>query len=197
MTVTTTQAQAPPTDDELAALARRRDANGRVPIEAENAFAQLHQRHVRALTAFLAAKGGRNAVDDLLQETWIRVWEHLPAGYRGGNFRAWVFEIARNLLIDHVRKRRPEPIGDREFGIVDRRAGAPDAPVLEGERAEALKGCLKTLAPEAAAVVRSRLIDESYEEICRKFGWKSSDRAHKLFHMAKKQLETCLKRALK
>lgn len=197
MTVTITQAQAVPTDDELATLARRRDANGRAPIEAETAFAQLHERHARALAAFLAARSGRDQVDDLLQETWTRVWEHLPDGYRGGNFRAWVIEIARHLFIDHVRKRRPEPIGGREFGIIDHRSAAADGPLLERERAEALAKCLKSLAPEAASVVRSRLRDESYEEICRKFGWKSTAQAHKLFHMAKKQLQSCLERALK
>jgi RNA polymerase sigma factor (sigma-70 family) len=197
MTVKFAQAQAAPTDDELAALARRREADGRAPADAEDAFARLRERHLRALASYLAARGGRHDVDDLLQDTWVRVWEHLPTGFRGGNFRAWVFEIARHLLVDHVRKRRPDPIGNREFAVGGGRTGSPEAIVLERERAEALNGCLKLLAPEAATVVRARLHDESYEEICRKFGWKSTGQAHKLFHMAKKELQTCLERKLK
>ncbi|MCA9061406.1 MAG: sigma-70 family RNA polymerase sigma factor [Planctomycetaceae bacterium] len=42
--------------------------------------------------------------EDLIQETLLRVyraaWDYLPTG----TFRGWLFRIARNLLIDHVRR---------------------------------------------------------------------------------------------
>ena len=32
--------------------------------------------------------------EDLHQKVWVRVWGHLPDGFRGGNFRAWLFQVA-------------------------------------------------------------------------------------------------------
>jgi hypothetical protein len=48
MTATNTQDQPAPTDDELAALACRREENGRAPAAALAAFEQLHKRHANS-----------------------------------------------------------------------------------------------------------------------------------------------------
>jgi RNA polymerase sigma-70 factor (ECF subfamily) len=50
--------------------------------------------------------GRRDGVDDLVQETWLRVLER-GRSYNGeSRFEPWLFAIARNLAIDHTRKRR-------------------------------------------------------------------------------------------
>jgi RNA polymerase sigma-70 factor (ECF subfamily) len=50
--------------------------------------------------------GRRDSVDDLVQETWLRVLER-GRSYDGySRFEPWLFAIARNLTIDHLRKRR-------------------------------------------------------------------------------------------
>ncbi len=184
-----------PTDDEMAARAARRDPKGRAPRAAEEAFAGLYERYGRALVVFLGARTHRDDRDDLQQEVWTRVWVHLPGGYRGGNFRAWVFEIARNVVTDHVRKRRPGALGDGDERLTDGRAIAPDARLVDRERVEALRRCLERLSSEAAEIVRARLGGDDYSEVCRRLGL-SSNRAYKLFHTAKEQLQPCLERAL-
>ena len=48
----------------------------------------------------------RDPVDDLVQETWLRVLER-GGSYNGrSRFEPWLFAIARNLTLDHLRKRR-------------------------------------------------------------------------------------------
>jgi RNA polymerase sigma-70 factor (ECF subfamily) len=50
--------------------------------------------------------GRRDSVDDLVQETWLRVLERGRSYDGHSRFEPWLFAIARNLTIDHLRKRR-------------------------------------------------------------------------------------------
>ena len=64
---------------------------------------QYQYRLVRYLIYLL---GRRDGVDDLVQETWLRVLER-GSSYDGrSRFEPWLFAIARNLAIDHMRKKR-------------------------------------------------------------------------------------------
>jgi RNA polymerase sigma-70 factor (ECF subfamily) len=69
------------------------------------AFQVLYERHRRAVFTFLLrSTGDRATAEDLLQETFLRVFTHRE-GYRAtAGFRTWLFTIARHLLIDRFRK---------------------------------------------------------------------------------------------
>ncbi len=64
---------------------------------------QYQYRLVRYLIYLL---GRRDEVDDLVQETWLRVLERGRSYDGHSRFEPWLFTIARNLTIDHMRKRR-------------------------------------------------------------------------------------------
>lgn len=71
------------------------------------ALDELILRHRRALHGYLRNMTGSAAeADDLFQETWMRVMRN-PGSFRGGAFNAWLWRIARNLLIDRLRCRKP------------------------------------------------------------------------------------------
>lgn len=66
----------------------------------------LVTRHQQSLLGFFFTNTrDRQLAEDLSQETFLRVfdqaWDYLPRGL----FRGWMFRIARNLLIDNVRRR--------------------------------------------------------------------------------------------
>ena len=64
-------------------------------------------RYQGPLHGYLRAMSGSAAdADDLFQETWMRVIRN-PGSFRGGAFNAWLWRIARNLLIDRLRRRKP------------------------------------------------------------------------------------------
>lgn len=65
--------------------------------------AQYQYRLVRYLIYLL---GSRDPVDDLVQETWLRVLERGRTYDGRSRFEPWLFTIARNLAIDSMRKRR-------------------------------------------------------------------------------------------
>jgi RNA polymerase sigma-70 factor (ECF subfamily) len=43
---------------------------------------------------------------DLVQETFMRLYEKIQSYRSGGNFQAWLMQIARNLSIDFLRKNK-------------------------------------------------------------------------------------------
>lgn len=56
--------------------------------------------------AFLRRKGFTyEEADDLTQETLIRAYQHL-SGFRGLSMAAWLYRIASNVAVDHLRKQR-------------------------------------------------------------------------------------------
>lgn len=72
----------------------------------EAAFEQLVQRHQSPLIGFFHRQlRDWQLAEDLSQETLLRIhataWDYLPRGI----FKAWMYRIARNLLIDTTRRR--------------------------------------------------------------------------------------------
>jgi RNA polymerase sigma-70 factor (ECF subfamily) len=68
--------------------------------------ALVEQYQFRLVRYLIYLLGHRDPVDDLVQETWLRVLEH-GSSYNGrSRFEPWLFTIARNLTLDHLRKRR-------------------------------------------------------------------------------------------
>jgi RNA polymerase sigma factor (sigma-70 family) len=180
-----------PSDESLAEAIARRGQSDQAWQTARDACEQLYLRHGRLLLAFLSSRVRRSDLEDTHQAVWKLVWQHLPSSFAGGSFRAWLYRIARNLVIDQGRKKRPELFGETEPALPARDGNHTE----RAEREEILRGCLNGLAPELAELVRARLSGETYDDICRRLDLRP-DRAHKLFHQAKAQLQTCVQRAM-
>jgi RNA polymerase sigma-70 factor (ECF subfamily) len=71
-------------------------------------IAGLYERHRQQVFRFLYYRlGDAEAAEDLTSEVFVRMLRGLNS-YRPGNvpFRAWLFQIARNLAIDYYRAQR-------------------------------------------------------------------------------------------
>jgi DNA-directed RNA polymerase specialized sigma24 family protein len=97
-----------PTDDDLAARAARRD---------RAAFDRLIDRHDRPLAAWLLRRLSRDDAEDLLPHVLFKAWR--TAGtFTGGNYRTWLFQVARSGLADWVgRHGRPASDHALEHGL--------------------------------------------------------------------------------
>jgi RNA polymerase sigma-70 factor (ECF subfamily) len=71
-----------------------------------SAFKQLYPRFVNQIYAYVAYKvGGKQDTEDLVSETFLRALEKIKTfEYRGeGSFKAWLFQIARYVVMEHYR----------------------------------------------------------------------------------------------
>lgn len=118
----------------------------------EELVGQYQYRLTRYLIYLL---GTRDGVDDLVQETWLRVLER-GSSYDGrSRFEPWLFTIARNLAIDTMRRRRIFSLDSKDDEAEREPAArmpASDAPspfalAARTEDAERLAGSLEALQP--------------------------------------------------
>lgn len=78
----------------------------------EDAYGALVQRYQRRLTAFLGQLvGDIELARELSQEAFIRAWSALERFDPRYRFSTWLFRIAHNLGIDHLRRRRLQTVG--------------------------------------------------------------------------------------
>jgi len=110
--------------------------------------------------------------DDLFQQTWIRVIKNIRRFDAKRNFDAWLFAVARNLSIDHLRRYRPESLEEPrgEGGTLSDRLPLPGLgpldQVLRSEQAVRVKMALDSQPPVYREVLSLRFEEEmKLEEI--------------------------------
>ena len=93
-------------------LAISETAGGELAGDADTAIRQLYASHAQALHRYVERFCPDQAsADDIVQETFIRAWRHLPLLSSGDRpVRPWLYRVARNLLIDADRAARSRPI---------------------------------------------------------------------------------------
>jgi RNA polymerase sigma-70 factor (ECF subfamily) len=145
--------------DELSVAMRFADGDCR-------AFEQLltvYWRPVLALSTRLLHDS--EAADDVAQETFLRVWIN-RAEIQPGQLRAYIFRVARNLVIDETRKR-----GVRAQAIGIPLPMPPDRVVERAEQHDAIRHALDALPPRRReAFMLAYLHELSYKEAAEVLG---------------------------
>jgi RNA polymerase sigma-70 factor (ECF subfamily) len=158
-----------------------------VPVGLEADVAQLRRGDLDALSALITRYQNRlyrfllrlvhdkSEAEDLFQQTWVHVAEKIRHFDPNRNFDAWLFTVARNLAIDHLRRVRPasldQPVSEDESQgtAADRLVANDPAPldrVLANERATRLGTALDDLPIVYREVMTLRFEEEmKIEEI--------------------------------
>jgi RNA polymerase sigma-70 factor, ECF subfamily len=143
----------PELDELTIARAQRGD------MKAKRALVERYQRPVFALVSrLLRGRADSGLVEDIAQETFLRVFRALPRFDRNGPARlsTWILTIASHRSIDELRRRRldtrPMEVGERDLQSSDRADEATERKVL----AVLIQNAVETLTPEyqAAFVLR-------------------------------------------
>ncbi|MBS1262438.1 MAG: ECF RNA polymerase sigma-E factor [Calditrichaeota bacterium] len=155
------------TDEELMALVQQDD---------EIAFELLVERYQHPLMTFISRfLGAGSHTQDVLQETYIRVWRHRHHYKTVARFSTWVYTIAGNLSKTELRRqkiRRMVPIRTGGESPEDESVDVEDPGPATDERArrnEIRRRVNQEMQrlPDAyrAAVILRDLQNKSYEEI--------------------------------
>ncbi|MFD0783496.1 sigma-70 family RNA polymerase sigma factor [Micromonospora azadirachtae] len=118
---------------------------------------QIFEERSGALLRFLRRINSDrpHIVEDLLQETMLKVWRHIgEVASRGDHIQPWLFTIARNVSADETRQRRRRPqefSGDRDLQECPGSADPMDLVVATESMLEAYRN----LSPER----RSALVE--------------------------------------
>ncbi|MGI8906830.1 MAG: RNA polymerase sigma factor [Candidatus Sumerlaeaceae bacterium] len=136
-----------------------------------SAFEELMRQHGAALFSFLSRRVRiRETVEDLFQETWIRVINHAHT-FRGvGSARPWLYRIALNALTDYHRRetaaRRGGGAVHVDLDAAANVAAEQSVPSLISEQNSVLHTAVEELPEVYREVVRLRYFEElSTEEV--------------------------------
>jgi RNA polymerase sigma factor (sigma-70 family) len=103
----------------------------------EDAFGAIHDRYRQRLFAYvrqMLSPGSRQDAEDVMQDVFVRAYGALRADEREVNVRAWLYRVAHNRCIDHLRRPTPPPAEIFEMS----RKPLHD-PIEEAQRREDLK----------------------------------------------------------
>jgi len=84
------------------------------------AFVSIYNRHRSAVYTFcLKMLLDRDGAQDVMQETFLRVYENRNRLLNAGSFRAWLFTIARNQCLNTLRRdRRNVPLDPEDESVL-------------------------------------------------------------------------------
>jgi len=128
-------------------------------MDREAEFRRLYEAHRAAVHAYFTGRtGDRQTGADLMQEVFLRAWQHLDklAGLPEDGQRGWLFTVARNLAVDAARHQRT---ADGTQHALEREPAGPHPPagvpastaVIAAERASVVAEAIARL-PEQQRV---------------------------------------------
>lgn len=157
----------------------------------KNAFGVLYDYYLPKIYRFIYLKTANQAeTEDLTHETFLNAWQNLPRyQHRGFPFSSWLYQIAKNSVIDFYRTRKKniqiESVDESLIGI-----SFQDSEILDGSMTiEKLKKYIALLKQDYQDVLIMRFVDDlTNEEISAALN-KSQGAIRLIQHRAIKELK--------
>jgi RNA polymerase sigma-70 factor (ECF subfamily) len=128
------------------------------------AFGLLYDRHFGGVYGYCYRRlADREAAQDAAGETFRKALAGL-AGYQRHAFRGWLFAIARHVVTDTLRERRPE-VGLETIAVLADPEASVEVVALRRVEVAAVVALLPSLTPEQQDVIAMRLTGLSPAEI--------------------------------
>ncbi len=164
------------------------------------AFRELFERYRVPIYSYLySMTHDRQIAEDLAQEAFLRVYRSRESYQQEARFTTWLWTIARNIAIDHLRKKKESRLPEdwEETTMGDPRGGVPtDAETLLLEKAtqQAVDDCLERLPESQKEALSLRLFGElGNEEISQTMN-STIPAVKSVLHRGRVSLVDCLKR---
>ena len=130
----------------------------------ENALRELIVSYQRRVAGFIYAITGRSdSVEDLGQMVFVKMVRALPRLIAPDQFESWLFRLARNTCIDHLRRQKLRRIFTA-FGPEHENVPESDGSV-DSEELDALRHALSQIRPKDRALLALVQEGRSHAEI--------------------------------
>ena len=154
------------TDEELVELSKKDDSK---------AFEELMGRYVIRIFNF-SRQYAKNIEDaeDIAQDTFFKAWKYIRRFKKDKRFKTWLFTIARNTALDHIRKKKISLFSefdnteqDISFSeTIESSEPLPSELFEKDENINIIKELLQTLHPDHRSVIMLHYEQEmTFEEI--------------------------------
>jgi RNA polymerase sigma-70 factor (ECF subfamily) len=119
---------------------------------------------------FVRLSGNQQLSEDLVQEVFFRMLKYRHAYRDNSQFAAWMYQIARHVRFDQLRKRQREVTLDEQEEPMSSDPG-PGERIEKSQELALLRGALAKLSPEKREVlILSRFQRLKYEQIAEILG---------------------------
>ena len=128
------------------------------------AFEGIVERYERTIynVAYRMVRDEEDAAD-ITQTVFIKVYKKLDSYDPDRKFFSWLYRIAVNECLNHLKKRKHEVVADGDYAVSRQ---SPWDDVARNERGELLEGALMDLRPEyRVVIVLKYFLEFSYREI--------------------------------
>lgn len=148
----------------------------------------FNRYHKQLYNFFVKLSFDRELAHDLTQSVFLRAMKYRKTFKEGHQFRAWIYQMARNLYADHYRKYNIRVSDHYTVEEVASRIGAVDERIVADEREKLLYLALYKLAPaQREVLILTRFQQMKYEEVAQVLGCSVGNVKIKV-HRAIKQL---------
>ncbi|MGW0520224.1 RNA polymerase sigma factor [Crossiella sp. NPDC003009] len=133
----------------------------------DSALRVLYERHATGLLRLLRRlTADARLAEDLLQETWLAVWQS-AGGFRGeSSARGWLFGVARRQAHNRLRRREAESVPLEDAPDPPDPSGDVEAAVLAEAGRREVMAAIDSLSAPLAEVVQLALVEElGYQDI--------------------------------
>jgi RNA polymerase sigma factor (sigma-70 family) len=132
----------------------------------------FERHHVPLYNFFLRLTGNQNVSEDLVQDVFFRILKYRHTYQGQSKFTIWMYQIARNAHIDHLRKRKEELPLEEQWDEAAAKEPSPYEEVEKGHDIALLNQALARLPLKKREIlVLSRFQNMKYREIAELFGW--------------------------
>ena len=169
----------------------------------ESGFEELVRRYQRPIAAYVYRMvGDYDAALDLTQEVFIKVYASLSRYRPEFKFSTWIYKIAHNAAIDHLRRHATREAvasseGDRAEGALESRRLSPEQESERSERCSEIETVVQLLqAPYRELILLRHSQDLSYEEIAEVTGLPLGTVKNRLFRAREAMREHLTQRGI-
>jgi RNA polymerase sigma-70 factor, ECF subfamily len=126
-----------------------------------DAFGELYDRFVDRVYRYLYFRTGNHPeAEDLTEQVFLKAWEAIGRyRWQGRPFLAWLYRLAHNAHIDHVRSQKPSTSLTNDERPIEVASPSAEADLARSLDAELLSRALAQLTVEQQQVIVMKFMD--------------------------------------